>query len=300
MPSRSPFRALILLLATAALHAQTSVAPTGSERPLPDIPTLMRQVETNQRRAESIQKNYIFREDLTFDELNGSGGIKKTDERAFEIFWSEGVRVARLIRKDNKDLPPDQLAKENDRIDKEVAKGKARRAKADAEGKQTDSDGRDEIALSRILELGTFSNPRREFVAGRPTIVVDYTGDPAAKTRNDGEKAFKLLAGTVWIDERDKIIQHLQAHFTENFKVGGGLIVDIRKDTSVQLTNILVNNEVWLPSTLEAHGHARYRVFFSLNGDAHIRSSDYRKFKATSTILPTITVAPPDPPNAPQ
>jgi hypothetical protein len=254
----------------------------------------MREVETHQRLAESIEKDYLFREDSTFNELNGQGAVKKTEERAFEIFWLQGVRVVRLVRKDNKDLTPDELKKENDRIDKEVAKAKEKREKADESGKETDSHGHDEITLSRILELGTFSNPRREQVNGRPTILVDYTGNPGTKTHNPGEAALKALAGTIWVDEQDKAVQHLEAHFIDNFKVGGGLVVSVHQGTAFTLTNVRINNEVWLPGTLDAHGQARYLLFFSLNGDAHIRSSDYRKFKATSTLLPNFTPAPPD------
>ena len=255
----------------------------------------MHQVETNQRLAESVEKDYIYREDSRLNELDRSGRIKKSEERAFEIFYIGGVRVARLVRKDNKDLTPDELAKENARIDKEVAKAKERRAKADASGKESDSNGRDEITVSRILELGTFSNPRRIMVAGRPTIEVDYAGNPNAKTHNAGEGAIKLITGIVCIDEQDKFIQHAEGHFTNNYKVGGGLVADISKGTSFAATNTKINNEVWLPAHAEAHGHIRYLLFFSVNGDATIETSGYHKFKATSTILPNITVAPCDP-----
>ncbi len=281
----------LLLLSATRVHAQT--AP--GDKPLPDIPALMRQVETNQRLAESVEKDYLYREDSTLNELDKSGGIKKSEERAFEIFYLDGVRVARLVRKDNKDLSPNEIAKENSRIDKEVAKAKERRAKADASGKESDSDGRDEITVSRILELGTFSNPRRILVAGRPTIEVDYTGNPNAKTHNAGEGAIKLITGIVCVDEQDKFIQHAEGRFTGNFKLGGGLVADISKGTSFAATNTKINGEVWLPSHAEAHGHIRYLLFFSINGDAKITTSGYRKFKATSTILPNVTVAPPDP-----
>jgi hypothetical protein len=286
---------LCVLLTANLLHAQTTPTAAPDDKSLPDIPTLMTQVEANQRLAESVEKDYLYREDSTLNELNKSGGIKKSEERAFEIFYIDGVRVARLVRKDDKDLTPDELARENARIDKEVAKARERRAKADASGKETDSDGRDEITVARILELGTFSNPRRILVAGRPTIEVDYTGNPNAKTHNAGEGMIKLITGIVCVDEQDKFIQHAEGHFTDNFKLGGGLVADISKGTSFAGTFVKINNEVWLPSHFEAHGHIRYLLFFSINGDAKITTSRYRKFKASSTILPNITVAPPDP-----
>ena len=264
-----------------------NVAVTDSQQPLPDIPTLMHEVEAHQRSAELVEKDYIFREDSTLNERTSNGSLKKAEQRTYEIFWISGVRLARLVRKDGKDLPPDELKKENDRLDKEVLKARERREKADTKGKETDSHGREEVTVSRILELGTFSNPRRENVNGRPTILIDYAGNPSAKTRNPGEAAIKLLSGTVWVDEKDRNIQHAEGHFTNDFKIGAGLVASIRKDTSFKWTSVRINEEVWLLSTLDAQGQARFLLFFSLNGDAHIHASDYRKFKATSTIMPT-------------
>jgi hypothetical protein len=300
----------LLLLATANLLAQESpdLAPSPAtspaEKPLPDPAALLREVEANERKFEALEKDYIFREDSTFNELKGDGSPKKTDERAYDIFWISGVRLARLVRKDGKDLSPDELKKENDRIDKEIAKAREKRAKADAEGKETNSHGQDEITLSRILELGSFSNPRRVLVGGRPTILVDYTGNPNAKTHNAGEGIFKSLSGTVAVDEHDKALQHIEAHFTRDDKIGGGLVAEVKAGTSISATNVLINGEVWLPAHVEAQGRARYLLFFSLNGSFHLQASDYRKFKVTSTILPNITIAAPDSapaaPNPPQ
>jgi hypothetical protein len=153
-------------------RAQSSPADAISPeaaKPLPDVPTLMRQVEVNQRKAEALEQNYIYDEAGTFTEQDSHGATKKTDSREFEIFWLNDVRVARLVKKDGKPLSADELKKENDRIDNVVKKAKERRDKADAEGKETDSHGHDEITVSRMLELGTFSNPRREMINGFST-----------------------------------------------------------------------------------------------------------------------------------
>ena len=276
--------AVLLLSLSAALPAQISPAPAG-QKPLPDIPTLMHEVEAHQREAEAVEKDYIFREDSVGTERRSDGSAKKSEERAYDIFWIDGVRLARMVRKDGKDLSPDELKKENDRLDKEVARAKERRAKADQQGKESNSNGRDEITVSRILELGNFSNPRRESVNGRPTIVVDYKGNPTAKSRNQGEAAFKLMGGTIWVDEQDRTIAQLEGHFDEDFKIGAGLVASVRRGTSFRFHAVRINNEVWLPARVDFQGEARYLLFFSFNGDGYIQASDYRKFKATSTIV---------------
>jgi hypothetical protein len=287
----------LMVVAGSSLCAQSSLDPVPSvDAPLPDIPTLMREVEKDQRHAEALAKDYTYRETSTFHELDKQGQVKKTESETFDIYTQDGVTVNRTIRKNGKDLTPDELRKEDERIDKLISKRKEHRASAEAEGKETDSRGHDEITLSRILELGAFSNPRREMIDGRQTILVDYTGDQHAKTHNPGEAALKVLTGTVWVDEQDRVVRRIEAHFFADFKIGGGLMADIRKDTAFAVAMTRINNEVWLPASLDAHGHARYLVFFSLNGDVHVQATDYRKFRAKSTILPGFTPVPEDSP----
>jgi hypothetical protein len=121
---------------------------------------------------------------------------------------------------------------------------------------------------------------------GRSTIVVDYAGNPNAKTRNRLESVIRDLAGTIWIDERDLAVVRLEGRFADSFKIGAGLVMSIRKGTAFSVQQIKVNNEVWLPSRIEANGAARVLLLFHFDGSILITDSDYRKFKATSTILP--------------
>ena len=194
--------------------------------------------------------------------------------------------VQRHTRHDGKDLSADEIRKEDERIDKEVAKLKERREKREGEGKETNSRGDEMIPISRMFELGAFTNARRVQVAGRDTIAMDFTGDPRAKTRNRGEEVIHDMAGTAWIDEQDKTIQHVEGRFISSFKVGGGLVANIAKDTSFEFTAAKVNDEVWLPRLVAARGHVRFLLLYSIDGKMDARMSGYRKFKATSTIVP--------------
>jgi hypothetical protein len=270
----------------AAAQTTEGAKAVEAERPLPDIPALMHAVETNQRAAEAIEKNYIYRSVQTFQELNGHGGVKKIETREYEIFWVNGVPVQRLVKKDGKELSAEEQKKENDKIDKDAAKAKERRAKADEEGKESDARGDELMTASRALELGSFTNARRVQLNGRDTIAVDFAGDPKAKTRNRFENVVRDLVGTAWVDEQDRVLVKAQGHFLNTFKIGGGLVADIQKGTSFSMEQRKVNDEVWLPAVFEGQGQARALLVFSFNGNVRGVESDYRKFKATSTILP--------------
>ena len=269
--------------------AASSGVHLSEERPLPDVVALMHEVEEHQRLAEVREKDYIYREAERVETLDGHGGVKKTESREYDIFWLNGVVVRKLVKENGKELSTGEQKKETEQIDKEVAKAKERKTKANAKGQATDANGHEEVTVSRMLELGRFTSPRRQMIHGRETILVDFTGDPKAKTRNPAESAIHEMGGTVWVDEQDRAIQHLEGRFLNNFKIGGGLLVNVKKDTSFTLTQVKVNDEVWLPQDGEIDGQARLLLLFSVNGRFRIHNSDYRKFKATSTILPGYT-----------
>jgi hypothetical protein len=275
-------------------------AAPAADKPLPDVVTLMRDVEANQRKSESIQKDYLYHSVETRQELGSHGEVKKTTVTEFDHFWVNGVPVRRTVKKDGKPLSPDEIAKENERIDKLTAKANEKREKADDQGKQTDPRGNEEVSVSRLLELGAFTTPRRVQLNGRDTIAVDFTGDPKAKTRNRSEDVIRDLAGTAWIDEPDHVLARVEGHFINSFKIAAGLVVDIQKDTRFSMTQIKVNDEVWLPSRLEGQGSFHALLFFGLNVSGQIVNSDYRKFRTTSTVLPAGTqISPPTKPEGP-
>ena len=276
--------------ASQQVPAQTAEAVKTDEGdpPLPDIPALMHSVETNQKISEAIEKDYLYHSVQPQQELDGHGGVKKTETKEYDIFWVNGVPVHRLVKKDGKELSEGERKKEEEQIDKEVAKAKEKRAKAEGKGAETDPHGNEMVTVSRLLELGSFTNARRVQLNGRDTIAIDFTGDPKAKTKNRFEDVIRDLVGTAWVDEQDRMLVKAQGHFVNSFKIGGGMVVNIQKGTSFSMEQRKVNNEVWLPAKVDGQGSARALLFFSFNGRVSAVESDYRKFKATSTILPGI------------
>lgn len=297
---------LPLLLCSANLLAQRSPAPpppttpatsspaTSSAPLLPDIRQLLLDVERNEKAFEEKKKDYTYHVHLEEQELDGKGNLKKTKITDSESLSIDGVRVDRVVARDGKPLTPDETKKESERIDKEVARDRERRTKLESKGKETDSNGEEEITASRILELGTFSNPRRIDFHGRPTIIADYTGDPNAKTHNAAEAAFRDLVGVVWVDEQDHVLVRAQGNFIHDYKIGGGLIADIKKDSHFEAEFTKINDEAWLPTVVDGQGKMRFLLVAGFNGRLHLETSDYRKFRATSTIVGSNGVIGPD------
>jgi len=282
-----PFALLALSGIATAQQSDAPALDATPAPPLPEIPALLQQVEANQHAAEALRNRYTYHVFQETTEVDRNGKVKKTESTDADSFAIDGIRVNREVAKNGKPLTPDEARKESDRIDKDVAKAKAHRADLAAKGQATTDRGNDELSVARILELGKMSNLRIAEVDGRRAFVVDYTGDPNAKTHAEIEGVFRDLVGTVWIDDQDRVLMRVEGHFVKDFKIGGGLIADMHKDTSFDFRQVKIDGEVWLPSSVDAHGKFSYLLFGGFSGSFKLRVTDYKKFRTTTTLIPT-------------
>jgi hypothetical protein len=290
---------LFLCIASSLSSAQQSTTlPVPPDvpvaKPLPPIRDLLLDVERNEKAAESARKDYTYHVHLEQQDLAGNGSLKKTTTTDSESLTIDSIRIDRVVARNGKPFTPDEAQKESDRIDKEVARAKARRQKHESQGQDTDSRGDVLLPVSRILELGAFTNPRRVDLNGRPTIVFDYAGDTHAKTRNAFEAVVRDLVGTVWIDEQDRILVRGEGHFLNDFKIGGGLVLNIHKGLNFNFSATKINGEVWLPASVDGDGSARILLLDHVNGRFRLIASDYRKFHTNSTIIQSDRLIGPD------
>lgn len=267
-----------LLLALACL----SPAAFGASEPaaLPDAATMLREVEAHQKQLDKIRENYTFRAVQTTRQLDSSGNTKKVETEEHEVFFVNGERVEKLVRKDGKDLTPEQARKEQDRVNKEVLKlSKPGYTKPD----------KDEFTVSRLLQIVTFSRPRRVGLNGRDTIAFDFAGDPHAKTHGRGEDALKKVSGTIWIDEADREVSRMSATLDENYHVGFGLLASVAKGSNVVFDQALIRNEAWLPTAIAVHLQARALLVAGLRAEIDIRFDQYKKFQTDAVQQPGAT-----------
>lgn len=276
---RSYLRATLLAVAVAVAAGCRAQSPENSGKPLPEVVALMREVEAHQKATEALEQNYLFHSFIIERNLDSHGNLKKSQTEDSEIFYVAGARIRRVLKKDGKDLTPDEQEKERRHIDKEIAKAKEEQSRAK-------NNERDQVTLSQFLTLGSFSNARRVILNGRDTIAIDFTGNPKAKPETRFQGAIREMEGTLWVDEQDRAMRKLEGHFLHDFKVGGGLLADVKQGTTFAAEWTKINGEVWLPSAFTGRGDMRVLLFVSLHGSLQATNSSYRKFKATSTVVP--------------
>lgn len=280
------FWALLVLVTSTASVAQATGVNQEAEKPLPPLRDLLLDLDRNEKLVEARALDYTYHVHIEEQDFDSKGNVKKTGSTDAESLTINGVRVNRLVARNGKPLTDDEARKESERIDKEVAKAKERREKNRSRGEDTNSRGDVLIPVSRILELGAFTNPRRELLMGRPAIVLDYAGDPAAKTHGPAEGIIRDLVGTVWVDEADRVLVRGEGRFLNDFRIGGGLLINIHKGFSFDFQASKVNGEAWLPASFSGRGSARVLLFKGVNGSLRATMSDYRKFRTGVTVQP--------------
>ncbi|HXB62755.1 MAG TPA: hypothetical protein VNU94_07900 [Acidobacteriaceae bacterium] len=285
---------LILLLSPSAMLPAQAAAKHPSPQPqatqpqtaapLPDVPTLLHQVEIARQHNATMMENYCF--DATTTSRDSSG---KTEVKVTEITYVNGVRLEKLLSKNGVPLPPEDEEKETDRVNKAIAKAKSRVAAAQAKGEETDSNGDPLISLDRLLQIFSLYNERREMVNGRSAIAFDFSGNRTVKTKGVTEGVLHSISGTVWIDEKDHQIARMMGTVNDGYKVGFGLILNIAKGSGGLVEFTPVNNEVWLPSRLDGHGRVRVLlVEDELDGTESTVFSNYQRFGVTTDQTVTL------------
>jgi hypothetical protein len=274
--------ASVLLLVSVAGPSSRGFA-ASEPAALPDAATILREVEAQQKQLDKVRENYTFRAVQTTRQLDSKGNTKKVETEEHEVFFVNGHQVEKLVRKDGKDLTPDQARKEQERVNKEVLKI--------SRPGYTDPD-KGEITVARLLQIVTFSKPRRVRLNGRDTIAFDFAGDEHAKAHGRDEDALKKVSGIIWIDEADHEVSRMSATLDENYHVGFGLLASVAKGSNVVFDQALIRNEAWLPTAIALHLQARAFLVAGFRAEIDIRFDQYRKFQTDAVQQPGATATP--------
>lgn len=242
------------------------------QEPMPDPEALARQIEAHQRKMDEIRENYTFHEVTLTDELDPKGAVKSTDSEERDVFYVNGYRVTRLLKKNGRELNEKESKSEQGRINKAVEEHMK-----EPPGHSFNRRG-ENTGVSEILPLMKISNPRRVSLNGRSTLAYDFIGNPHAKAHGMAENAARKITGTVWVDEADRQVARLEARFDDTFRIGGGLLASIQRGTSLIFEQSRISPELWMPSVSEIHLAARELLLKGVRQNIHIKDTDFRRF----------------------
>jgi hypothetical protein len=257
--------------------------PKKSQVQLPDLKTLFKEIDDNQKAIDKIKGNYAGTRTEEETDYEGNGKVKKIEKKEYTFFYLNGDEVSTLVKKDGKPLSEEEQKKENERVQKEIRDIQKREAKKEAKEEKDKEQGKeekdgDEPGIEVFLRACQFVNPRRERFRGQDVLVFDFEPNPEFKAHKLEEKVVQKLAGVVWIDEKAHDVARLEAYFVGDMKFAGGLLANLQKGTSFVFEQAFMNNEVWLPTYEEAHVGVRVLLVKGFKVNEVTRYTDYKKF----------------------
>jgi hypothetical protein len=218
--------------------------------------------------------------------LDGHGEVKSTETSGFDIMMIYGEQVERQVSKDDKPLPPKDAAKEEEKIDKLIAKYKNESENQRAKRLEKDEKAHEEARefVKEVADAFDFTMLPPETVDGRALYVIQGEPKPGYEPRGKNAKFLTKLRGKLWIDQDDYrwVKADLETIDTISF---GWFVARLHKGTHLYAEETRVNDEVWLPKLVRLNFDARIALFKDVNEDVTQAYSDYKKFGSQSKIV---------------
>jgi hypothetical protein len=258
--------------------------PNISGKPLPDIPALLKELQFNEDKNDEILENYSYTQKIVTREAGKDGVLRETESETYQLSFYKGNRIRRLIEKNGKPLSEKEQAEEDENVQKNLAEIEKRVAQRESKGDAAEENSR-RLSIAEILRASLLKNPRRERFRGREVVVFDFEPNPDFDMKNAKTmlKFFGKVGGVMWIDENDKQVARLEASLFENFKIGGGLLANLKKGATFTIEQERVNDEIWLPSQTDVNISVKVFLVKGMNLNQTVRSYNYQKFRTEVT-----------------
>ena len=120
---------------------------------------------------------------------------------------------------------------------------------------------------------------------GRDTFVIDGDPRPGYEPHMKDAKFLPKFRFRVWIDEAEKQWVKLDIQCIDTVSVGLFLL-RLHKGSNIQIEQVRVNDEVWLPRHVALKLDARLALLKGLNIAEDVTYRDYKKFRTGTKILP--------------
>jgi len=257
--------------------------PTLSSEPLPDIQIFLKESQLNEDENDKILENYSYTQRFINRAISKDGIMRETDSATYQLSFYKGFRIRRLIEKDDKPLNASEQADEDKKVQKWVSEIEKKIAKREKENKTEENDNR--LSIAETLRASLLKNPRRERLRGRDVIVFDFEPNPNFNLKNAESmlKFFGKVGGVMWIDEKDKQVTRIEAMLFDSFKIGGGLLANLKKGATFTLEQERVNDEIWLPSLVDVNLSVKVLLVKGITINQVVKSYNYRKFNTEIT-----------------
>lgn len=244
---------------------------------------------------DKAQRDYTYIQREEERKLNGKGDLQSTEIRTYEVMMLFGEQVRKQISKNDQPLPPKDAAKEEEKIQKIIDKRKEesdndRKKRLEKEEKNREDNRQ---FVKEIADAYNFRFKGEETMAGHETYVIDGDPRPGYEPHMKDAKFLPKFRFTVWIDKAESQWVKIDVRCIDTVSVGL-FLVRLHEGSNIQIEQVRVNDEVWLPKHVALKLDARVALFKGVNIEEDATYSDYRKFRTDTKITPAGEVEEPE------
>ena len=287
-------RVLLLVLTSCLAWTQNRSAEPTSPSPAAvpllsqdQIRDLIREAAEKDIENDKKQRDYTYIQREEEHRLDGKGQVKSSESKTYEIMVLYEEPVRKLIAKDDKPLSDSDARKEDEKVQKIIEKRKNesdgdRRKRLEKQEKDRE-EGRQFV--KEIADAYNFRFSGKEILGGRDTLVIDADPRPGYEPHMKDAKFLPKFRFRVWLDQAEQQWVKLDIQCIDTVSVGLFLL-RVHKGSNIQLEQVRVNDEIWLPRHVALKLDTRLALLKGLNIEEDVAFRDYRKFRTDTKILP--------------
>jgi hypothetical protein len=274
-------------LLIAVCSALPLLAADGPKAIAPITPQeIVRRALAAYTRDDAVERQYTYLQRDDFRMLDGSGNLKHRDVHTVDVTLLEGSPYRRLVKRDDKPLPPEEEKQQQASLQKSI----------DERRKETPEQRRQRIAewdrkrqerqkdLDEVPEAFDLHLVGEDVISGVPVWVIDGSPRPGYKPKTKTASYFTKMKGRIWIAKNDFHTVKIDAETMDTISIGAFLL-RFAKGGHMGVEYSRVNNEVWLPKRVLLNGSARVMLLKGYHVDADFTFFDYKKFSTESRIV---------------
>jgi len=279
-----------IFLISATVYAQGG-APSLSQDQMRE---LFRQVADADLKNDRMQRDYTFTERREQHKLDGKGRVKSSESKTYEVMELYGSQVRRLIAKDDRALSGGDARKEEERIQKVVARraheDESERRKREAKDEKQREEDRQFVR--EVADAYTFRLASLESMEGRETYVIDAEPRPGYQPHLKEARILPKFRFRAWIDKDEREWKKLDIQCIDTVSFGL-VLARLHKGSRIVIEQTRVNDEVWLPQHVAVKVDARVALLKEFNIEEDVTFREYKKFRTDTKIVPVGEVAEP-------
>ncbi len=232
-----------------------------------EIRTVVQRVLASQQEIDKQLERFGYTETCKREEDG-----KQKNLEVYEVTMYKGRKIRRLISRNGKPLDDSDLAKENERIEKQI--------RSLERGNIPPLTNR-RVKLEDLLRCSVFTNVGEAKVDGRDVWLAEFHPNPQAKPSNVNERFVHNLDGKIAVDPAALQLVSFEFVLRDAFNIAGGLWFSMKPGTHFLDQEEWLFSKIWLPKVHEFDMNAKAMIGVKLRIDEITTYSGFKEFQVS-------------------